>query len=31
MKRRGVAWILNPIVDVAYTAWGAMAAGSLRS
>jgi len=28
MKRRDVAWILILIMDVAYIAWGAMAAGS---
>ncbi len=28
MKRRDVAWILILIVDVAYMAWGAMAAAS---
>ena len=26
MKRRQIAWILILIVDVAYVAWGAMAA-----
>ena len=31
MKRRDVAWILILVVDVVYTAGGAMAAGSLRS